>query len=209
VASRCARSRTAISSPTATALPPRDYFTDEIRRQLSRRFRRGGVLYRAMTCAPRSTPRCRSEAAHALRASWSATTATAASGAAPAETPARRGAGRRGRLARGAGRAGRGPRHRPRRAMASGRGAGGRRSISCAWASRAWKTTEAEPHAGCRARTSSWMRGDFFRQFQSSATWSMCAQMTADETGVHPLEPAAGARGAGRLHGDGREHRAA
>jgi penicillin-binding protein 1A len=45
--------------PTARTLPPRDYFTDEIRRQLSARFWRGGVLYRRLACAPRSTRTCR------------------------------------------------------------------------------------------------------------------------------------------------------
>jgi hypothetical protein len=49
--------------------------------------------------------------------------------------------------------------------------------------------------------------GEAWRAISRSAMWCWSAPVTQDRTAASALVAAAGARGAGRLHGDGREHR--
>ncbi len=82
---RSNRCRTAISNRFSASLPPRDYFTDEIRRQLSHELRRGGFLLRRLfgprDARPGDAGRGREGPAHARSSNM---TARRVSGAAPA-----------------------------------------------------------------------------------------------------------------------------
>ena len=92
----------------ATGMPPRDYFTDEIRRQLSAKPRRRGAVHRRpRRSAPPSIPSCRRWRRRRCATGSSSTTAAPAStaGRSPQIDPASFDPGRRGELAPGARRA--------------------------------------------------------------------------------------------------------
>jgi penicillin-binding protein 1A len=79
-------SRRAISSPTAPRVPPRDYFTDEIRRQLAGRsaHRSARRISSPAACRARlDGPGPADVAERALRGRWKAMTATRGAGAVP------------------------------------------------------------------------------------------------------------------------------
>jgi penicillin-binding protein 1A len=144
------------------ALPPRDYFTDEIRRQLSRDFGEGEFL----------TRRCRWRPPRPCAPSWSNTTGAAASGAGPARRSPRRNSARKRR----------GARRWPRPtwpATSTSRRLGTRRwcwksaRSGCASGSRASRRPRPSLSMS-RARISRGSR-DPSRTISNAATWSSCA----------------------------------
>ena len=192
-------------------LPPRDYFTDEIRRQLSDELRRRGILRRRPDrSAPRSIPTSRRGARARCAAGWRSTTAARASGAARGEAHPADVAGRRGQLARGARRSRSAARHR--RLVPGGGARAGRERRPHRHRGRQPRTTTATSSQPRRDLGAHPRRRRRPAEAMASATCGdvgdVVLRQASDEDGdLHrwSLPPDPG--DPGRLHGDGREDR--